>query len=211
MIKIIVIGAIRMRCSPAHKARTRHRILASAHRLFASRGYAAASIDEIMRDCGLTRGGFYAYFRSKSELYREAMRHEAAPEVRDDSCDSNTWVQVLLDVHLEAESRLAFFATDVANGDAQVRAAYTESFVAMSRRIFARVRADAPCDEDATLALAAMIVGAAAIARSTDDENLKSRLAEACRRSAGVLVDPSRCAQPLTFFWAASREAAGRG
>ena len=64
-----------MRYGREHKARTRARILASAARLFASRGYGGASIDDVMRDCGLTRGGFYAHFRSKAALYREATGH----------------------------------------------------------------------------------------------------------------------------------------
>jgi TetR/AcrR family transcriptional repressor of nem operon len=62
-----------MRYRPDHKQRTRQRILDGARRQFAANGYAAVSIDEIMRDCGLTRGGFYAHFQSKAALYREAL------------------------------------------------------------------------------------------------------------------------------------------
>ena len=64
-----------MRYSSGQKGRTRRRILASAERQFAARGFAAVSIDDVMRDCGLTRGGFYAHFRSKAALYREATGH----------------------------------------------------------------------------------------------------------------------------------------
>ena len=190
-----------MRCSPTHKARTRLMVLDSAYRLFTSKGYAATSIDEVMRDCGLTRGGFYAYFRSKSHLYREAMQHRPDRE-QDRTRDSDTWVQALLDEHLNVDSRVAFFATDVASRDRQVRAAYTDSFKDMSRQILERVRRDAACDEDATLSLAAMIVGAAAIARSTDDANLKDRIAQACRKNALTLLDPRNQAPSLTYFWA---------
>ncbi len=61
-----------MRYSRGQKDLTRQRILESAARLFATQGYAAISIEEVMRACGLTRGGFYAHFRSKAALYREA-------------------------------------------------------------------------------------------------------------------------------------------
>jgi AcrR family transcriptional regulator len=61
-----------MRYRPGHKSRTRERILATARKLFETRGFAEISIEDVMRACGLTRGGFYAHFSSKAELYREA-------------------------------------------------------------------------------------------------------------------------------------------
>ena len=64
-----------MRYGSEHKSRTRQRILASAAKLFAARGFAGVSIEDLMRDCGLTRGGFYAHFKSKAVLYREATGH----------------------------------------------------------------------------------------------------------------------------------------
>lgn len=74
---------------PKHrKQHTRQRILSAAARLFAARGFSATTIDEVMHDCGLTRGGFYAHFRSKAQLHHEALlqvqqeadllKHEAA-------------------------------------------------------------------------------------------------------------------------------------
>lgn len=61
---------------PKHrKQHTRQRILSAAARLFAARGFAATTIDEVMSDCGLTRGGFYAHFRSKTQLHHEALAH----------------------------------------------------------------------------------------------------------------------------------------
>ena len=64
-----------MRYARGHKNRTRQRIIDSAARLFASKGFAGTSIDDIMRESGLMRGGFYAHFRSKAVLYREATGH----------------------------------------------------------------------------------------------------------------------------------------
>src|SRR5262245_32953864 len=56
-----------------HRKRTRVRILGSARTLFNRHGFERVSIDEIMADAGLTHGGFYSYFRSKTELYAEAV------------------------------------------------------------------------------------------------------------------------------------------
>jgi len=51
---------------------TRERILDSAERLFADRGF-AASIRDITADAGANIAAVNYYFRSKDELYREAM------------------------------------------------------------------------------------------------------------------------------------------
>ncbi|HJQ61135.1 MAG TPA: helix-turn-helix domain-containing protein [Vineibacter sp.] len=63
-----------MPLSAAHKARTRAAILEAAARLFRRHGYEATGIDDIMAEAGLTRGGFYAHFRSKEALFAEVMR-----------------------------------------------------------------------------------------------------------------------------------------
>jgi TetR/AcrR family transcriptional regulator, transcriptional repressor for nem operon len=58
--------------SPKHKLDTREKILESARRLFNRKGFSEVSIDEVMENAGLTRGGFYRHFRDKDELYAEA-------------------------------------------------------------------------------------------------------------------------------------------
>src|SRR6516164_9638132 len=58
---------------PQRKQETRERILRSARRLFNRKGFAEVTIDEIMTGAGLTRGGFYRHFKTKDELYSEAM------------------------------------------------------------------------------------------------------------------------------------------
>src|SRR5215470_92861 len=60
--------------SAQHKDETRRRILESARRLFNDRGLADVSIADVMEGAGLTPGGFYRHFKSKDELYAEAVR-----------------------------------------------------------------------------------------------------------------------------------------
>ena len=59
--------------NPARTARTRAEILDHAGRLFRLRGYAGTNIDDIMLAAGLTRGAFYAHFKSKDALFTEAV------------------------------------------------------------------------------------------------------------------------------------------
>ena len=48
---------------------TRSKILASAIKLFSSRGFNAASVDDICMDAGISKGAFYHHFKSKQELF----------------------------------------------------------------------------------------------------------------------------------------------
>ena len=56
-----------------HRDKTRKRIVDSARRLFNRHGFENVSLDSIMAGAGLTRGGFYNYFQSKSDLYAEVL------------------------------------------------------------------------------------------------------------------------------------------
>lgn len=62
----------RMGYPPEHKQQTRARIVEAARKLWKVKGYANVSIGQIMKDAGLTHGGFYAHFKSKDELFAEA-------------------------------------------------------------------------------------------------------------------------------------------
>jgi TetR/AcrR family transcriptional repressor of nem operon len=56
-----------------HRDKTQRKIVESARRLFNRHGFDNVSLDDIMAGAGLTRGGFYNYFESKSELYAEVL------------------------------------------------------------------------------------------------------------------------------------------
>jgi AcrR family transcriptional regulator len=52
----------------AHKEETRRKLLASAHRLFAERGFQATSAADIAADAGVTERTLFRYFSSKAAL-----------------------------------------------------------------------------------------------------------------------------------------------
>ncbi len=56
-----------------HRDKIRGQIVDSARRLFNRNGFENVSIDAIMAHAGLTRGAFYSYFESKSDLYAEVL------------------------------------------------------------------------------------------------------------------------------------------
>ncbi|MDP6777321.1 MAG: helix-turn-helix domain-containing protein [Candidatus Latescibacteria bacterium] len=51
------------------KERRRNEIIDAAERVFFSKGYIQATMDEVARDAELSKGAIYLYFRSKEELY----------------------------------------------------------------------------------------------------------------------------------------------
>ncbi|MCW5639544.1 MAG: helix-turn-helix transcriptional regulator, partial [Rubrivivax sp.] len=61
------------RYSKERKPETRARILRAADRVMKDKGVASASVDAVMREAGLTVGGFYAHFPSKDALAQEAL------------------------------------------------------------------------------------------------------------------------------------------
>jgi TetR/AcrR family transcriptional regulator, transcriptional repressor for nem operon len=190
-----------MRYSRQHKDRTRCRIVESAARLFAAGGYAATSIEDIMRDCDLTRGAFYAHFRSKGRLYDEAIGRAAArdPLARDATgrIGEGSWVESMLDEDVEA-SGLGFLAADVVSAEPEVRGAYGRAFLALSERL--RTSAGcAPREERSILSAIALVVGARAVAQATDDTALKRKILASCRESASAILESG--SRPLSFFW----------
>ena len=48
--------------------RTRRRLLAAARRVIAERGYADASIDDITREAGYSKGAYYFHFAAKEDV-----------------------------------------------------------------------------------------------------------------------------------------------
>jgi TetR/AcrR family transcriptional repressor of nem operon len=56
-----------------HRVEVKRRIVDSARRLFNRYGFDNVSISQIMEGAELTHGGFYSYFKSKSDLYSEVL------------------------------------------------------------------------------------------------------------------------------------------
>jgi TetR/AcrR family transcriptional regulator, transcriptional repressor for nem operon len=62
-----------MRYSIEHKARNHEKILSVAARSFRERGGDISGIGTVMKKVGLKKGGFYRHFKSKDDLFVEAV------------------------------------------------------------------------------------------------------------------------------------------
>jgi AcrR family transcriptional regulator len=56
------------------RGETRQRLLASALSVFARNGYERATVDEIVREAGFSKGAFYVHFESKDDLFWEMLQ-----------------------------------------------------------------------------------------------------------------------------------------
>jgi TetR/AcrR family transcriptional repressor of nem operon len=203
--------------SPQHKQRTRDRILRSAANLFASRGFAATSIEQVMAAAGLTRGAFYAHFESKAALYAEAMRAAGERRLPADPRFAQGWLDEILDPLERAAPRdavlsgpWAFLVADIANPDPRVRAAYASALrrllkAAVSTQSTGTLGADA---QRRAMQLAAMLVGGLALASTVDDAALRESVAVVCREFAlDSGVKPALAAEP-EMLWSTAEVSA---
>ena len=62
-----------MRYPPGHRAETRRKIVEDATRRVRAEGLTGAAVSTVMRDAGLTHGGFYKHFGDKNELLAESL------------------------------------------------------------------------------------------------------------------------------------------
>jgi TetR/AcrR family transcriptional regulator, transcriptional repressor for nem operon len=69
----IIFKEVYMGYSKAQKGKTHKRIVAIASKRFREKGLAGLAIAELMKEAGLTVGGFYKHFNSRDELVAEAV------------------------------------------------------------------------------------------------------------------------------------------
>ena len=200
MIKVInKLLEYKMPYSQEHKERTRKSILNSARALFSEKGFDSVTVNDVMENCALTRGAFYAHFNSKSELYREALKYSATnselAKKKPEGASSREWLGQLLDGYLSVEHvrgekpcPLAFLATDIVSRDKSTKKAYAETYKNMNNIFLDYAGADAPCDEDDIISLTSMIIGAVAISRTIDDKSQIEDILRSCRKQARLIL-----------------------
>lgn len=56
------------------REQTRQKLLDSALQVFARHGYERATVDEIVREAGFSKGAFYVHFETKEDLFWEMLQ-----------------------------------------------------------------------------------------------------------------------------------------
>ncbi|MCM0000704.1 MAG: TetR/AcrR family transcriptional regulator [Erythrobacter sp.] len=181
------------------KAATRAAILDLASRRLRAEGLAGNGVQRLMRDLGLTHGGFYVHFPSKQALDAAAL--EAAMAERAQRLDAlpqaltraerrklraRRYLSRQHRDHPEAGCPLAALASEAPRAGAEVRDAF--------QRMLAEVVTDGdnpqdPAPPSEELALLALAAGGLALARAVPDPALSDAILAACRDAAGRLAD----------------------
>ena len=71
----------RKRTAAKRKEATHERIVEAAARAIRRSGYSGTGVADIMKDAGLTHGGFYAHFASREAMLAEAADRAGAESV----------------------------------------------------------------------------------------------------------------------------------
>ena len=182
-----------------HRDSVKRKIVESARRLFNRHGFEGVSVDEIMAGAGLTRGGFYSYFESKSELYAEVLGcFFTDPEWRNcwegievDLASSEAGPQVvrayLSRQHFEdVENSCPMVAlpSDVARSGSEARQAFETVFAAMVSLLERSLQGDKNARRARAQAISALCIGGMVVARAFDDLAHADALRESCLRVA---------------------------
>jgi AcrR family transcriptional regulator len=184
---------------PGHRDATRLRIVRAARRLFNRHGFEAVSVDQIMAETGLTHGGFYRYFASKSDLYAETLEcfftdpgwdshwdgieiDPAADDIAPQIVRAYLSTQHFDDI--ENSCPMIAVPSDVARSGASARRAYERVFEAMVGFLQRDATGAAAISRSDALAVAALCVGGMVIARASADRTLADEVREACLATA---------------------------
>jgi TetR/AcrR family transcriptional repressor of nem operon len=177
--------------SEGRRAETRERILTAAGHLFREHGIDGVGVDAVMREAGLTHGGFYLHFPSKEALAAEvsqsllekaAARWDAISRSPDRDAALEQIVRYYLDPPRVASANCCLLTTlgpDVARRSASREAiggALRGMLDALTRVLPGRKRQKA-------LASLSTLVGAVVLSRLADDKALAEAFLDAAAAS----------------------------
>ncbi len=181
------------RTAPSRKEATHERIVGAAARAIRRSGYSGTGVADIMKDVGLTHGGFYAHFAS-----REAMLAEAADQAGAESVATLTRVAATAPPHEALRSMIQAYLSQEHVEDAETGCPVAALGSEMPRQapkvrraatrrikevidVVARHLPDqgTPGAYEHALVTVATMVGALVLARAVDDPKLSEALREA--------------------------------
>lgn len=194
-----------MSYSADHKSKTRSRIVEAARVLFNRHGFESVTIDQIMDASGLTRGGFYNHFRSKEELYSEAVasflmgrgaQWRAEAGVDSQALTREMAMQMVASylsaehlADLDGQCPMIALPSDVARANLTVREAFQDLLEAMVGLFENSLGAEASDARKQALSLAALCVGGMTLARALPQSPLVHEIRHAALAEASRIAD----------------------
>jgi TetR/AcrR family transcriptional repressor of nem operon len=193
-----------MRHSKAEKARTHKHIVAIASKRFREQGLAGIGIAELMKEAGLTVGGFYKHFKSRDDLVAESVGSALGFwKRRVDAAASGgppVTYESLVDDYLSKTHRnhpgtgcpVGALAGDIARSDKRTRAVVTRQIRDDIELVATMIRDTNEKDKGTARSQAIFtycaLVGAIGVARAVSDEHLSR---EILKTAAQLLKNPT--------------------
>src|SRR6201993_2867814 len=165
-----------MRYPPEHKTEVRQKIVKDASRRVRAEGLNGAAVSAVMRDTGLTHGGFYKHFGSKDDLLAESLREafremaDRLTQVAEKSSPGTAWktmVKAYLSPehcnHAERGCPLAALAPELARADHALKATIFEGMNQYRSRMLPLMPGRRAADKErAFFAIFSTMIGAVA-------------------------------------------------
>lgn len=190
--------------SSNHRAKTRKKIIETARILFNQYGFQNVTIDQVMHEAGLTRGGFYNHFRNKEALFSEAVssflmgrgaewRNDAGidpsnlkPEMAQQMVDAYLSPEHLGD--LAGQCPMIALPSDVARADPETQEAFQQLLTAMVWLLETAIPNEQTDRRQNALASAALCVGGMVLARTLPSSQLAEEVRSAAHEAATQII-----------------------
>lgn len=184
-----------MRYPPEHKAEVHQKIVKDASRRVRAEGLSGAAVAAVMRDTGLTHGGFYKHFGSKDELVMESLR-EAFRDIGDklvraaeQSRSEAAWKAIVKSYlsleyceHVERGCPLPALAPEMARVDQAMRSQVFAELVNYRDRMLPFMPGRRTADKErAFFVIFSMMIGAVEIARMMPDRAAQEKVLASTR------------------------------
>jgi TetR/AcrR family transcriptional repressor of nem operon len=185
--------AARRRPDPSRKEATHERIVEAAARAIRRSGYRGTGVADIMKDAGLTHGGFYAHFESREAMLAEAADRAGAESVAtlervSRAAPPEKALQALMRAYLSKEHLegiesgcpMAALGSEMPRQAPEVRRAATRR-IKEAIDLVARQLPDwgKPGAHEKALVTLSTMLGALVLARAVDDPKLSDALRSA--------------------------------
>ncbi len=185
-----------MRKSRDETAATRERIVELASVMVRERGIEGLGIADVMRDAGLTHGGFYRHFKSKEALVAAAFARAFAESKqgfrRRAAADAAHGLDSVVSAYLSERHRndpghgciVAALGSEARRQGGQVGAAFARGAHGLIDRMAPYMRGPGDAERrDQARAVAATMVGALTLARTVEDPAEARAILAAARHS----------------------------
>jgi TetR/AcrR family transcriptional repressor of nem operon len=184
-----------MRYNAEHKAEVHQKIVKDASRRIRNEGITGAAVAAVMRDAGLTHGGFYKHFESKDELLKESLSAafkeivDRLVHVAEQSQSETAWKTIMKTYlsleycdHVEYGCPLTALGPELARADEAMKPRIFEELKKYKSRMLPFMPGQRTADKErAFFSIFSTMVGAVEIARMLPERVMREKVLASAR------------------------------